>query len=82
MRGIIGRLNRNATICRAAQQDGVGLGLRSMPRSEGWRVNHKRVERIWWECGLKVPEKQPKRGRPWLNDGSCVRLRPESKDHV
>jgi len=49
---------------------------------KGWRVNHKRVERIWRREGLKVPEKQPKRGRLWLNDGSCVRLRPEHKDHV
>lgn len=48
----------------------------------GWRVNHKRVERIWRREGLKVPKKQPKRGRLWLNDGSCVRLRPERKDHV
>jgi transposase InsO family protein len=48
----------------------------------GWRVNHKRVERIWRKEGLKVPEKQPKRGRLWLNDGSCIRLRPEYKDHV
>jgi len=49
---------------------------------EGWGVNHKRVERIWRREGLKVPQKQPKRGRLWLNDGSCVRLRPEHKDHV
>jgi putative transposase len=49
---------------------------------EGWRVNHKRVERIWRKEGLKVPQKQPKRGRLWLNDGSCIRLRPERKDHV
>jgi putative transposase len=48
----------------------------------GWRVNHKRVERIWRREGLKVPKKQPKRGRLWLNDGSCIRLRPEYKDHV
>ena len=45
----------------------------------GWRVNHKRVERIWRKEGLKVPKKQPKRGRLWLNDGSCIRLRPEYK---
>lgn len=51
-------------------------------RREGWRVNHKRVERIWRQEGLKVPKRQPKRGRLWLNDGSCVRLRPERKDHV
>jgi transposase InsO family protein len=48
----------------------------------GWRVNHKRVERIWRKEGLKVPRKQPRRSRLWLNDGSCVRLRPEYKDHV
>ena len=45
-------------------------------------MNHKRVERTWRREGLKVPAKQPKRGRLWLNDGSCVRLRPEWKDHV
>ena len=50
--------------------------------NKGWRVNHKRVERIWRREGLKVPKKQPKRGRLWLNDGSCIRLRPEHKDHV
>jgi putative transposase len=48
----------------------------------GWQVNHKRVERIWRREGLKVPQKQPKRGRLWLNDGSCIRLRPEHQDHV
>jgi putative transposase len=51
-------------------------------RSEGWAVHHKRLERIWRQVGLKVPAKQPKRGRVWLKDGSCVRLRPEHKDHV
>jgi putative transposase len=49
---------------------------------KGWQVNHKRVERIWRNEGLKVPQKQPKRSRLWLNDGSCIRLRPEYKDHV
>jgi transposase InsO family protein len=53
-----------------------------MLRQEGWLVNHKRVERIWRKEGLRVPQKQPKRGRLWLNDGSCIRLRPEHKDHV
>jgi transposase InsO family protein len=48
----------------------------------GWRVNPKRIERIWRREGLKVPKKQPKRGRLWLNNGSCIRLRPEYKDHV
>lgn len=35
---------------------------------KGWKVNHKRVERIWRKEGLKVPKKQPKRARLWLND--------------
>ena len=48
----------------------------------GWHVNHKRVERIWRREGLKVPRKQKKKGRLWLNDGSCVRLRPERPNHV
>jgi putative transposase len=48
----------------------------------GWRVNHKRVERIWRKERLKVPQKQPKRGRLWLVDGSCIRLRPTHKDHI
>jgi putative transposase len=51
-------------------------------RNEGWIVNPKRVERIWKREGLKVPAKQPKRGRLWLNDGSCIRLRPAYRDHV
>jgi putative transposase len=51
-------------------------------RTEGWQVNHKRIERLWRLEGLKVPQKQPKRRRLWLNDGSCVRLRPQHKDHV
>ena len=48
----------------------------------GWVVNDKRVERIWRREGLKVPEKQPKRGRLWLADGSCIRLRAEYPNHV
>ncbi len=56
--------------------------ITALLKREGWRVNHKRVERIWRKEGLKVPKKQPKRGRLWLNDGSCVRLRPNHKDHV
>ena len=48
----------------------------------GWKVNHKRVERLWRREGLKVPKKQPKRSRLWLNDGSCIRLRPQYKHHV
>ena len=52
-------------------------------RGEGWRVNHKRVERLWRREGLKVPQnRQPKRGRLWLTDGSCVRCRPAYRLHV
>ena len=51
-------------------------------RAEGLLVNHKRVYRIWRKEGLKVPAKQPKRGRLWLNDGSCIRKKPEYKNHV
>ena len=56
--------------------------ITALLRAEGWQVNHKRVERIWRREGLKVPARQPKRGRLWLNDGSCVRLRPERANHV
>ena len=56
--------------------------ITALLQNEGWRVNHKRVERIWRQEGLKVPQKQPKRGRLWLTDESCIRLRPIRKDHV
>jgi putative transposase len=56
--------------------------ITAMLRSEGWIVNVKRVERIWRREGLKVPQKQPKKSRLWLNDGSCIRLRPERPNHV
>ncbi len=56
--------------------------ITAMLRADGWGVNHKRVERIWRQEGLKVPAGQPKRGRLWLNDGSCIRLRPEHRNHV
>src|SRR5688500_8101018 len=51
-------------------------------RRDGWLINDKRVERIWRREGLKVPAKQPKRARLWLNDGSCIRLRAEHRNHV
>ena len=73
-----------AAIIRLASQYGR-YGYRritALLRAEGWHVNHKRVERIWRREGLKVPMKQPKRGRLWLNDGSCIRLRPSWPNHV
>ncbi len=56
--------------------------ITALLRGEGWLVNHKRVERLWRREGLKVPQKQPKRGRLWLADGSCVRRRPTYRHHV
>jgi transposase InsO family protein len=56
--------------------------ITAMLQRDGWQVNHKRVERIWRLEGLKVPRKQPKRGRLWLNDSSVIRLRPEFPGHV
>ena len=56
--------------------------IAALLRDAGWLVNDKRVERIWRREGLKVPKKQPKRGRLWLTDGSCLRLRPEHRNHV
>ena len=51
-------------------------------RRQGWDIGVGRVERIWRREGLKVPQKQPKRGRLWLNDGSCIRLRAAHPGHV
>ena len=56
--------------------------ITKMLRTAGWLVNKKRVERLWRREGLKVPRKQPKRSRLWLNDGSCIRLRAERPNHV
>ena len=52
-------------------------------RNAGWQLaTPDRVRRIWREEGLKVPDQQKPRGRLWLNDGSCLRLRPEHRNHV
>lgn len=56
--------------------------ITALLKREGWEVNHKRVERLWRREGLKVPQKQPKRKRLWLNDGSCVRMRPQFRNHI
>lgn len=72
-----------ATISLASQYGRYGYRrVAALLRAEGWHVNVKRVWRIWRREGLKVPTKQPKRGRLWLNDGSCVRLRPQYPGHV
>jgi transposase InsO family protein len=56
--------------------------IHALLQARGWRVNIKRVHRIWRREGLKVPSKQPKRSRLWLNDGSCICLRPNHPNHV
>ena len=56
--------------------------ITALLKREGFQVNHKRIERLWRKEGLKVPQKQPKRKRLWFNDGSCIRLRPQFRDHV
>jgi len=56
--------------------------IAALLRNAGWQANDKRVERLWRREGFKVPMKQPKKGRLWLNDGSCVRLRPKYRNYV
>jgi len=56
--------------------------ITALLRIAGWRVGKDRVQRIWRREGLKVPKKHRPRGRLWLNDGSCIRLRPEHRNHV
>jgi putative transposase len=51
-------------------------------RQEGWRVNAKRVYRLWRQEGLKVPKKQRKRRRLGSSENACHRHRAEHKDHV
>ncbi len=74
---------RSAIIRLASQYGRYGYRrVHALLQIEGWHVNHKRIQRIWREEGLKVPHKQPKRGRLYLNDGSCIRLRPCWQNHV
>jgi putative transposase len=56
--------------------------ITALLKRAGWRVGKDRVQCIWRREGLKVPAKQRPRGRLWLDDGSCVRLRPERANHV
>ena len=66
-----------AVIALAKQYGRYGYRrITALLHAEDWACNHKRVERIWRAEGLKVPPRQPKRGRLWLSDGSCVRLWP------
>jgi putative transposase len=72
-----------AIITLASQYGRYGYRrITALLRAADWQVSKDRVERIWRREGLKVPQKQKPRGRLWLNDGSCVRLRPERPNHV
>lgn len=74
---------RQAVIALAAQYGRYGYRqVTGLLWQEGWDISRSRVERIWKQEGLKVPHKQPKRGRLWLADGSCIRLRPTHRNHV
>lgn len=74
---------RNAIIRLASKYGRYGYRrITAMLKAEGWKVNHKRVERIWREEGLRVPKKQKKRGRIYLKDGSCIRLKPLYQNHI
>ena len=74
---------RTDIIYKASNFGRVGYRMvTNMMRNEGKQINHKRVERIWREEGLKLPKKQVKKRRLFLNDGNCVRLRPEHANHV
>ena len=57
-------------------------GIHQLLTREGWQINHKRLEMIWRQEGLKVPSKHLKRSRLWFNDGSCLRLIPLFRNHV
>jgi putative transposase len=56
--------------------------ITALLRREGWRVNKKRVHRLWVAHGLKVPARQRKKRRLGLEDSGCPHYQAEHKDHV
>ena len=73
----------DAIVALASQYGRYGYRrITALLQRDGWHVGKDRVERIWRREGLKVPQRQKPRGRLWLNDGSCVRLRPTHANHV
>src|ERR671928_1898532 len=78
----VAKLRQGGRLVSRGRSVAGGHRATALLRDAGWPVNEKRVERIWRREGLKVPPRQPKRGRLWLHDGSCVRLRPERPNHV
>lgn len=76
-------LVRQAVINYATEYGRYGYrAVTDLMRQDGWSINYKRVERIWKQEGLKVPQKHRPRKRLWLGDGSCILLRPEWVNHV
>jgi putative transposase len=72
-----------AILAMAAQYGRYGYRrVTELLNRAGWDVGTDRVLRIWRREGLKVPRKQRPRSRLWLIDGSCIRLRPEGRNHV
>ena len=71
-------------LCRLARQH-PRFGYRRMAallRNSGWRVNDKRIARVWRQAGLKVPRKQVRKRRLGHSDNGCVRHRAERPNHV
>lgn len=79
---IVAKLRQADVLASQGQAVAEAVRITALLCDAGWVVNVKRVERIWRREGLKVPQKQPKKGRLWLNDGSCIRLRPTRPNHV
>ncbi len=76
------RIDSRAIVELASSMDATATADPALLKRDGWQVGKDRVERIWRREGLKVPQKQKPRRRLWLNDGSCVRLRPQHANHV
>ena len=51
-------------------------------RMDGWKVNRKRVHRLWRKEGFRVPRRQHKKRRLGNSEGGILRLRPEYPNHV
>ncbi len=56
--------------------------IAALLRVEGWQVNHKKVERLWREEGLQIPQRHRKRKRLYRKDSSVIRLRPRYQNHI
>ena len=68
-------LLRNCVTSLASKYGRYGYKrVTALLNQEGWKVNHKRVFRIWREEGLKVPAKQPKKARLWLGNGDVFAI--------